>query len=135
MFDWRRKEEWWQLFRYYQAGVVNVLFGYAVFALLIWLGMQVYGAQLLGHVIGVVFNYFTYSRYAFAGQQSSKASFAMSYVGNYFLGLAALWGALQLVPSPYMAGLMATVAVSVINFFILKRLVFKMPGSGIESPQ
>ena len=125
MFDWRRKEEWWQLFRYYQAGVVNVLFGYCLFALLVWLGLQVYVAQLVGHVLGVMFNYFTYSRFAFAGQQASKASFAMSYVGNYFLGLAGLWPALKAVPSPYVPGLISTVAVSVINYFILKRLVFR----------
>ena len=127
MFDWRRKEEWWQLLRYYQAGVVNVLFGYCLFALLVWLGLQVYAAQLVGHVLGVIFNYFTYSRYAFAGQQSSKASFAMSYVGNYFLGLVGLWLALKVVPSPYLAGLASTVGVSVINYFILKRLVFRSP--------
>lgn len=125
MFDWRRKEEWWQLLRYYQAGVFNILFGYGLFALLVWLGLQVYAAQLIGHVLGVMFNYFTYSRYAFAGRQSSKASFAISYVGNYFLGLAGLWLALKVVPSPYVAGLASTIGVSVINFFVLKRLVFR----------
>lgn len=124
MFDWRRKEEWWRLFRYYQAGVVNVLFGYCLFALLIWFGLEVYVAQLVGHVLGMTFNYFTYSRYAFAGHQSSKRSFAMSYVLNYFLALVGLWVALKLFPSPYVAGFVATIAVSLINYFILKRFVF-----------
>lgn len=127
MFDWWREKGWWQLFRYYQAGVVNVLFGYSLFALLVWLGLQVYAAQLMGHVLGVIFNYFTYSRYVFARQQSDKALFAMSYVCNYFFGLAGLWLALKAVPSPYLAGLASTVVVAMINYFILKRLVFRSP--------
>lgn len=127
MFDWRRKEEWWQLLRYYAAGAINVSFGYFLFALLVWLGLQVYVAQLVGHVLGVLFNYFTYSRFAFAGQESSKASFAVSYIGTYFLGLAGLWLALKFIPSPYGAGLASTIAVSLINYFILKRLVFRAP--------
>lgn len=124
MFDWRRKDEWWQLFRYYKAGIVNVLFGYVLFALLVWLGIQIYAAQALSHVLGVIFNYFTYSRYAFVGHKSNKASFAISYVGNYVLGLAGLWAALKVFPSPYVAGLVSVGAVSLINYFVLKRLVF-----------
>lgn len=130
MFDWRSRQEWWQLVRYYQAGLINMAFGYAAFAILVWLGLQVFVAQAVGHVLGVTFNYFTYSRFAFAGQQSSKASFVMAYVGNYFLGLVFLWATLKLIPSPYIAGAVATVAVSVFNYFILKRLVFRPPTQG-----
>lgn len=125
MFDWRRKDEWWQLLRYYQAGLLNIAFGYALFAALVWVGLHVFVAQAVAHVVGVIFNYFTYSRFAFAGQRSSKAVFVLSYAGNYFLSLAGLWLALKLVPSPYVAGAAATVAVSIVNFFILKRLVFR----------
>ncbi len=124
MFDWKSKEEWWQIIRYYQAGVINIVFGYAVFSALIALGVQVYIAQALGHVIGMAFNYFTYSRYAFSGHDRRLAAFIFSYIGNYFLSLGALWVALKLLTSPYAAGLAATVIVSMINYFILKRLVF-----------
>lgn len=130
MFDWRRKEEWWLLFRYYQAGIVNILFGYVLFACLIRVGLLVYVAQAIGQIIGMAFNYFTYSRYAFAGQTSSKLNFVLSYACNYGMSVAALWCALNLVPSPYAAGLLATIAVSVINFFVLKRLVFRAGTDG-----
>lgn|SRR3546814_5183569 len=130
MIDWLREREWWQLLRYYQAGLVNMAFGYAAFALLVWLGLQVFVAQAVGHLMGVAFNYFTYSRFAFAGQQGSKVNFAMAYVGNYVLGVMFLWVALKLFPSPYAAGAVATVAVSVLNYFILKRLVFRPPTQG-----
>lgn len=124
MFDWRRRSEWLQLARYYAAGIVNLAFGYGVFAALVALGMQIYAAQALGFVIGVVFNFFTYSRIAFVGMTAGKLSFVGSYVANYLVSVPLLWLFLQIFPSPYVAGLLATIAVSLMNYFILKRLVF-----------
>jgi putative flippase GtrA len=125
VFDWRSRAEWWQLFRYYQAGVANLAFGYVLFGLLIFVGLHVFAAQLVGHVLGVAFNYLTYSRYAFAREQANKVRFFASYVINYFLGLGALWVGLQFIASPYIAGLLAAIAVSAINYLLLKRLVFR----------
>lgn len=124
MFDWRSRSEWIRLWRYYQAGVVNTLFGYGLFALFVRLGANIYVAQIISHTLGVAFNYFTYSRYAFADHEASKGRFIVSYVGNYFLGLAGLAAASQLVASPYVAGFMSILFVSLINYFVLKRLVF-----------
>jgi putative flippase GtrA len=128
MFDWKSADEWKRLFRYYQAGVVNTLFGYGLFALFVWAGMNMYLAQIVSHVLGVIFNYFTYSGYAFAGQAGSRTRFVLSYVGNYFLNLASLALVATVVGSPYVAGLMATIFVSLINYFVLKRLVFTEKG-------
>jgi len=124
MFDFRSVAEWKRLWRYYQAGVVNTLFGYGLFVVFVRLGLNIYLAQIVSHVIGVAFNYFTYSRYAFVDHQASKRRFVASYVGNYFLGLAALAVAARVVASPYLAGFISTVFVSLVNYFVLKRLVF-----------
>lgn len=124
MFDWKSPREWKRLFRYYQAGVINMAFGYGLFALFVWAGMDMYVAQIVSHVLGVAFNYFTYSRYTFAGQPGSRMRFILSYVGNYVLNLATLALVATVVESPYVAGLIATIFVSVVNFFVLKRLVF-----------
>lgn len=124
MFNWRSIAEWKQLWRYYQAGIVNTAFGYALYALLVAAGLNMYVAQVVAHVLGVIFNYFTYSRYAFADRQGSLSRFILSYALNYLLAVAFLWAASQLVESPYLAGLIATLIVSVINFFLLRKLVF-----------
>lgn len=121
----RSKAEWWQVLRYYQAGLINIIFGYALFAILVWVGMHVFVAQAVGHVIGVLFNYVTYSRLAFAGYEASKINFATSYIANYLLSLAGLWVSLRVIPSPYIAGAVSVLAVSIINYVILKRLVFR----------
>lgn len=122
--------EWLQLARYYAAGIINLVFGYLLFAGLVWLGMQVFAAQAVGYVLGVAFNYITYSRIAFAGQQGAKGSFIASYVVNYFINAAFLWLALKAYPSPYVAGLVVTIAVSLLNYLVLKRWVFRAVPEG-----
>jgi len=125
MFEWSA-DEWKRLWRYYQAGLVNTLFGYGLYALFVWAGVNMYVAQITAHVLGMTFNYFTYSRFAFAGHDRSKGRFIASYILNYVLGLIALAAAAQAIRSPYLAGLVSVVFVSIVNYFILKRLVFRV---------
>ena len=116
-----------RLWRYYQAGIVNTAFGYGMYALFVALGVNMYLAQIAAHVLGVAFNYFTYSRHAFHDSQASKLRFILSYAVNYLFGLAALYVAAQFVASPYLAGFIAIVVVSLINYFILRHWVFRAP--------
>jgi len=125
MIAWRPAAEWRQLWRYYQAGFINTLFGYGCFALLVALGLNMYLAQIAAHIAGVTFNYFTYSRYAFGGRRASKLRFILSYLGNYVLSLACLAAFATITASPYLAGLAATLLVSAANYWVLKRLVFR----------
>jgi putative flippase GtrA len=126
MFEWRSPSEWKRLWRYYQAGVVNTAFGYGLYALLVGLGLNIYVAQIISHVAGATFNYFTYSRFAFAGHDGSKSRFIASYAFSYLLGLASLAAAVRVTPSPYLAGFASVLFVSLINYFVLKRLVFRI---------
>lgn len=120
-----RRLDWMQVLRYYQAGIVNTLFGYGAFAALIWLGMEMFLAQLVSHVAGTLFNYVVYSRYTFSKEQGSLPRFIASYAVNYGLSVGSLWALSRFIASPYVAGLLTIVVVSVINFVILKRFVFR----------
>jgi len=119
-----------RLWRYYQAGIVNTAFGYGLYALFVWIGLNMYLAQIIAHVLGVAFNYFTYSRHAFQDSDVSKGRFILSYAVNYLLGLAALWSASHVIPSPYLAGFVAVVIVSLLNYLILKNWVFTVRAEG-----
>jgi putative flippase GtrA len=125
MFEWRSAEEWKRLWRYYQTGLVNTLFGYAAFALLVALGLNMYVAQITAHVAGVSFNYVTYSRYAFRDRLPSKSAFIASYAGNYMMSLFFLWAAARFIASAYASGAIAILCTSLINYFVLKSLVFR----------
>ncbi|MEO8141352.1 MAG: GtrA family protein [Sphingomicrobium sp.] len=116
-----------RLWRYYQAGIVNTAFGYGLYAAFVALGLNMYVAQIVAHLLGVMFNYVTYSRHAFHDSTVSKGRFIASYAVNYLLGLAALWGASQFIASPYLAGFVAVVIVSAINYLILRHWVFTVP--------
>ena len=113
-----------RLWRYYQAGIVNTAFGYGLYALFVALGLNMYVAQVVAHVLGMTFNYFTYSRHAFHDATASKLRFVLSYAVNYILGLASLWAAAQAIASPYLAGLVAVLFVSLVNYFVLRHWVF-----------
>ena len=114
-----------QLIRFYQAAAINTLFGYGVFALMIWLGVNLYVAQLIAQVLGVSFNYFTYSRHVFRDRSASKGSFILAYLGNYLVNLALLAGLSKVIASPYVAGLAATIGASIVNYLALRSLVFR----------
>lgn len=125
MFEWRSRDEWLRLWRYYQVGVLNTLFGYGTFAALVALGMNMYAAQIVSHIAGMAFNYISYSRYAFGDRQASKGRFILSYIANYFIGLFFIWAAARLIPSPYIDGVISIVFTSLVNYFMLKFLVFR----------
>lgn len=113
-----------ELWRYYQAGVVNTLFGLGAYSLLVWLGLNMFVAQLIAHAAGVAFNYLTYSRHVFRDARPAKLRFALSYVGNYLVGLITLAAVAQLIHSPYLAGIVTALLVSILNYFVLKHLIF-----------
>ena len=83
--EWARLAQIW---RYYQAGILNAAFGFGLFALFVRLGVNLYVAQIVAHVIGVAFNYVTYSRHVFREAGPAKLRFATSYAVNYAISLA-----------------------------------------------
>lgn len=119
----------WELIRYYQAGAVNAAFGYGLYVALVWAGLNPYAAQLTAHVLGVGFNYFTYSRHVFRDSGPSKLRFSLSYVVNYVISLIFLALVSLVIKSPYAAGLAAIVLTSAVNYLILKRMVFVPRGT------
>ena len=122
-----------RVWRYYMVGAMNTLFGYGVYASLLLIGLQMYVAQVTGHVMGVIFNYFTYSRHVFQDAPASKLRFLLSYLLNNFIGLAILALAATIIASPYLARLLARWVTSILNFIVLRRHVFT-PASLENSP-
>lgn len=91
---------------------------------LVYFGLNMFIAQLVSHVAGMGFNYFTYSRHVFRDAAPAKLRFILSYGVNYLLGLGALAAVARYIASPYIAGLIAAIIVSAVNYFALKYLVF-----------
>ena len=112
------------IWQYYKVGVVNTLFGYSLFAAFVWIGFNLYLAQIFAHLIGMSFNYISYSRHVFGAVAPAKARFVLAYGFNYLVGLACLAVASLVVRSPYLAGIFSIIAASVLNYFVHRHLVF-----------
>jgi putative flippase GtrA len=120
-----RSERIVELVRYYQAGIVNTLFGLGAYSALLWAGLGIYPAQLVSHLMGMAFNYFTYSRHVFRQAEPAYGRFLLSYGVNYVISLLVLAAVAQVIANPYAAGFVTAVIVSVINYFVLKSFVFR----------
>ena len=126
MFDWKDIEEWKRVFRFYQAGLVNALFGYGAYAAFVTLGLNIYAAQICAHLTGMAFNFLTYSRYVFRSNPSSIFRYFAAYGAQYVISLAALAAADAAELNPYLAGLAAIAFISVVNYFVLKIYVYRV---------
>lgn len=118
-----------ELWRYYKVGVINTIFGFGVYALLVLCHVEIYLAQILAHLLGMTFNYFMFKMHVFHGSTPSLGSYIGAYTFNYVMGLAFLALFHHFVPSPYLAGFLSILTVSTVNYFILKRFVFKISKS------
>ncbi len=115
------------IIRFYQAAALNAAFGFGLYSVFVYAGMNLFVAQIVAHCIGVAFNYVTYSQYAFRGSAPAKLRFLGAYAINYVVGLLALLLTSSFIASPYLAMAVAIVIATVINFVALKYGVFTKP--------
>ena len=78
--------------RFLAVGLLNTLFGYAVYAGLVFIGLPYLAALLLATIIGVTFNYFSFGRMVFKadGGWFVFGKFIVSYVIVYVINAVLL---------------------------------------------
>jgi putative flippase GtrA len=76
-----------KLIKFLVAGVLNTVFGYAVYAGLLYIETPYLIALLIATVAGVIFNYFTFGRMVFQGSSSWLA------FGKFVIAYAIIYGA------------------------------------------
>ncbi len=119
--------------RFGVAGVVNTLFGASAYVALVWLGMNLFAAQLVATILGVGFNFMMFTLHVFPGSKPAPVKFILAYTLNYGLSLALLAAYHLVIRSPYIAGVFTMATAAVVNYLILKRFVFlKKPAEGAD---
>ena len=132
LFTARRLTELW---RSGQAGAVNAAFGFGAYSLLVLCGLNIFVAQIIATLLGTAFNYLTYSRHVFRDARPAKLRFALAYLFNYGVSVAALALFSRLFASPYLAGFLTIGLTAAINYVALKLLVFRrVEGAGQNLP-
>ena len=90
--------------RFIVFGIINAVFGYSVYALLIVAGLAPQLALMISVVVGIIWNYFTTARYVF-GQRGFRRfpAYLLSYAAIYGMNAGALQIALGAGLTPLLA--------------------------------
>lgn len=104
--------------------MLNAAFGYGVYALLLLVEVNLFAAQIIAHLLGMTFNYFMFRRHVFRNSRAAVAPYIAAYAVNYGLSLVTLAGLSLILGSDYLAGFLSIVFVALVNFVVLKFLVF-----------
>lgn len=110
-----------KIIKFLSVGVLNTVFGYAVYAALLFIKTPYLVALLLATAAGVVFNYFSFSRIIFQGQSSwfVFAKFIVAYSLIYGVNAALLrMFTLSFFLSPYV-GQIICIPISVLLSWLL----------------
>jgi putative flippase GtrA len=112
------------LVKFYGVGAINTIFGYVLFASLIYGGLSPFYSQTISIICGVTFNYFSYSKIIFKSGSDKLFKFMINYFVMYIYSIALL-AALIKVTDPYTAGIIVLFVAAIVNYFTLTHLVFK----------
>lgn len=104
---------------------VNTLFGYALFALLIYLKLNLYLATALAMVGGIIFNFNTYGRLVFKNFIWNKIfGFTGIYAFTYVINIVLIKILSKQIDSLYIVQLILVVPIGLMVYFLNKRYVF-----------
>lgn len=114
--------------RFILIGVLNTIFSYIIFALLVYLEVKVKYALIFSTVAGVIFNYFSYKGVVFK-KKASAASFIKhisAYCVIYFLNIQILSLISRLLNlNFYLAQLICIPILVMISWVLMNRWVYK----------
>lgn len=121
-----------QFVKFLLVGVLNTLFGYSLFAILILIGLNYKYAVLLGTILGVLFNFKTTGRLVF-GAKNNKLIFRFVgvYVVTFLLNVELLRIAdgininIEQKTKMLIAGAIFVLPMAAISFVLMKLFVFR----------
>lgn len=110
------------------AGLINTLFGYAIYAVLIYAQVPYLIALLISTILGVFFNYYSFGRIVFGGHRHWFVfiKFIISYALIYVVNGALLFCLTQkFLFSPYISQVACIPLGVFFSWFLMKYLVYK----------
>ncbi len=116
-----------EFIKFLLTGALNTAFGYGIFSLFFWIFNNKAAALTLNYVIGIIFNFKTYSMLVFKSKDNSRIFiFIIIYVIAFFINYLSLYLFCDMLKiNTYIAQLMALLYVPLLFYIMLKNLVFK----------
>ena len=113
--------------RFLVIGVLNTLFGYALYAFLVFIGINYVWARVLAIIIGIIFNFFTTGRIVFNNKDNWLIiRFVLVYAVTMSLDvlvLKRLVGNMNL--NEYLAGAIITIPIAMLSFLLNSIFTFQ----------
>jgi putative flippase GtrA len=118
-----------QFVRFLAVGGLNTAIGYAIYAILILLGLVPELALLVATIIGIMVNYFTTGRMVFGNRGNGLFfKFMLVYAVMYVLNAVALRGLLLAGIAPLIAQAIILPVTAIATFLAFRKLVFRKNG-------
>lgn len=115
-----------QFYKFLGVGLVNTLFGYSLFSLLVYLNFHYTVAVLISTIIGVLFNFKTTGAIVFSSHDHRLVwKFIVVYSLVYVLNVFGLFVLKLISVDIYVAGGILVFPLALITFMLNKKFVFK----------
>lgn len=125
--NWNSQSESKRFLRFIFVGVINTIFGYSIYWLLLRLNLHFTISLLIASIIGILFNFHTTGKFVFANtEQQLLKKFFYVYLLLYIINVASIKMLCILNISPSIAGAIALVPNAVIAFILQKKMVFRI---------
>jgi len=106
--------------RFLGVGVLNTAFGYAAYAILVFLGLTPQPALALAFALGILWNYLTHARLVFGTSGAARiVPYAAAYGLIYAVNALALARALALGVNAYTAQALLVLPMAALSFFLI----------------
>ena len=112
-------------YKYLLIGGVNTVFGYSVFAFLLFFGIHYSLAVLVATILGILFNFKTYGRFVFNNHSwNLLGRFVFVYTSIYLVNITLLLVFDLFVSNLYISGAMTTPVIAYLGYILNKRHVW-----------
>ncbi len=110
--------------KFLAVGLLNTCFGFMVYAVLVWLGVNPQPALALAFIMGIAWNYMTHARLVFATRGVARLPpYVAAYLSIYALNAAALAVLLRWGMGPYAAQALIVLPSAGIAFLLIGRVL------------
>jgi putative flippase GtrA len=114
-----------QFVRFLLVGILNSLFGYGCFAVLLYFGLHYAVALFLATVLGIAFNFKSTGALVFGSHNNRLIfRFVASYAVVYLVNTAGIKVFTELGCAPYIGGALLILPMAIFAFILNKRFVF-----------
>jgi len=115
-----------QFLRFIIIGMVNTLFGYGVYSILLFLKIHYSFAVIIATIIGLCFNFFTIGKYVFKiSRLKLIAKFSLVYAVIILLNIIGIKLLVETGLNPFSSGACLIFPLAILTFILNKMVVFE----------